>query len=532
MWMAVVVVGLISVAFATAGAITGNGVWWIWSIGALGVSLLSASMSFVARPSVPAVSFAAAVVTAGIQGFTGDPAFLLVATVVFIGALTTAVATVRGVSPEMRALVAGASVVVVALWWTPSLVGLFNAAVMGLVAAWTTWILSMTRRSFREESKSRRATKHGLESLPIPVIETNIKSVVEGTRHLVARHGVAIGDYLNGHPEIVENVTGWAFEMSSNAAAQELTNTRPEDYPKRMTGGSAGYAIDVLTEWLMAIAGGKQRFQREFQIEVAGQYRWYQSSMPMPSGPADDGSVTYHSFVDVTGIRESQAQLQLLIESKDKFVATVAHEIRTPLAAVMGFASEIPRLDPTEDAGMVRELSNMVAGQSKEIAHIVEDLLVFARADLGSVSVNPTLMNATDSVSEILGELENLVDTAEVGTDGVGDLRVNADPVRVKQILRNLVVNAFRHGAPPVRIGTGTEGGLGVIEVRDRGAGIPDAVAGRIFDAYVSGSSDGSADSIGLGLHVSTKLAELMGGDLVHSRLGDETVFRLRLPLR
>jgi signal transduction histidine kinase len=111
-------------------------------------------------------------------------------------------------------------------------------------------------------------------------------------------------------------------------------------------------------------------------------------------------------------------------------------------------------------------------------------------------------------------------------------LRALGDAGRVRQILRNLMGNALRYGAPP-RVVRAAPASVATVEiaVADSGEEIPVGVRDRVFDTFVSLPVEGGKPgSIGLGLSVSRHLARIMGGDLVHRRLNGETQFVLTLP--
>ena len=105
-----------------------------------------------------------------------------------------------------------------------------------------------------------------------------------------------------------------------------------------------------------------------------------------------------------------------------------------------------------------------------------------------------------------------------------------ADPIRVRQIIRNLLTNAARYGGSSVRVETGASAGRASICVIDDGDGVADPVAKHLFEPYGHDAASQSSESVGLGLHVSRTLARLMGGDLSYERASGETRFRLVLP--
>lgn len=109
---------------------------------------------------------------------------------------------------------------------------------------------------------------------------------------------------------------------------------------------------------------------------------------------------------------------------------------------------------------------------------------------------------------------------------------VAADPARVRQVVRNLVSNACKYGGREVRIETGTDGGMGFVEVADDGPGVEPADIERSFEPYERAHPlDGYPGSIGLGLSVSRRLARVMGGNLEYERVAGQTLFRRTLCL-
>jgi signal transduction histidine kinase len=222
--------------------------------------------------------------------------------------------------------------------------------------------------------------------------------------------------------------------------------------------------------------------------------------------------------------RRRIAELQRAATDKDRFLAAVSHEIRTPLTVITGFAHELRRTDSvpvTERSEMLR----LVAMQAEEVAGIIEDLLVASRTDLSSVPVKAA---AVDLLAEARRALP--VTDHEIRFDE-SEAWATADPRRVRQVARNLVTNAIRHGGSEIEVtGSVTEGTARLV-VSDTGPPIPPSRVARMFDAYTSTAGDErSVESIGLGLYVSLTLARLMGGDLTYDHDGHHSRFTLSLP--
>jgi len=216
-------------------------------------------------------------------------------------------------------------------------------------------------------------------------------------------------------------------------------------------------------------------------------------------------------------------------EAKNRFIASVSHELRTPLTAVLGFAEILKTPDgltTDEHIAMMKAITE----EATDLAHLIDDLLVAARGEIGQLSIAQTplaLRKEIEGVTAASGIGERLRVLPSAG----GSETALGDPIRVRQIMRNLVENARRYGGDTIEIELLPNRSDVTVEVRDNGSGIPAEVAGRAFVPYEQfGETVGVTDSLGLGLAVSSQLAVLMGGNLRYERRNDWTVFSLTLP--
>jgi signal transduction histidine kinase len=233
--------------------------------------------------------------------------------------------------------------------------------------------------------------------------------------------------------------------------------------------------------------------------------------------------------------RAHQGRLVEQSRRKDDFLAGVSHELRTPLAGVLGFASELrdglDRFTPAE----VVEFAGLIAQGCATANNLVEDLLVAARLETGDVGLSP---GPTELYSQALKassdpEIASRTQGKSIAIEGPPTVAW-ADPNRVHQILRNLLGNAGRYGGNQITIVVGTETNApkAFLRVMDDGPGVPEQLRKVLFQAYQHGVQEpGRTESVGLGLHISLKLARLMGGDLTYRRQDGTTIFELTLPL-
>jgi two-component system sensor histidine kinase MtrB len=138
-------------------------------------------------------------------------------------------------------------------------------------------------------------------------------------------------------------------------------------------------------------------------------------------------------------------------------------------------------------------------------------------------------LSGVDVVEQLKGTVQSLGREAGRNVDFVGGAVVWADPTRLRQIVRNLVTNAFRYGGPKVHVNVKDLTGLVAIEVRDSGGPIPASRVLTMFDPFDRGDGGRTPNSVGLGLAVARSLARMMEGELVYAYEDSESVFRLTL---
>lgn len=225
----------------------------------------------------------------------------------------------------------------------------------------------------------------------------------------------------------------------------------------------------------------------------------------------------------------TRRRLEEMVRSKDQFLASVSHELRTPLAAVLGFAEELRERSASFGPEELAEILALIVEQSQDMTDMVEDLLVAARADIGTISIRPQDVYLRSQVEAALASLgSDSLSTVEV-VGGPG--RAWADPTRTRQIIRNLLTNALRYGGDEVVVSAESDGDLTLLTVWDNGAGLDASEWERIFEPYERAHDRPSQpSSIGLGLTVSRQLARLMGGELSYRVDDGGSIFELRLP--
>ncbi|MGH8958653.1 MAG: sensor histidine kinase [Acidimicrobiia bacterium] len=219
---------------------------------------------------------------------------------------------------------------------------------------------------------------------------------------------------------------------------------------------------------------------------------------------------------------------QDLNRAKDEFIAGLSHEFRTPLTSIYGF-SEVLLENGIIDPDSSLELIGLINTESAELSRMVEDLLVAARLEAEALTIQP---GATDIRHEIDVVVAPWIRAGRTIQMDVPDALVWADPLRLRQVIRNLLSNALKHGGEQVGIWARIEREQLVCSVVDNGLGVSNDIAGKLFERFVhDGRRALLAGSVGLGLNIARSLMLEMEGDLVYERIRGTTWFTFRLPL-
>jgi signal transduction histidine kinase len=222
---------------------------------------------------------------------------------------------------------------------------------------------------------------------------------------------------------------------------------------------------------------------------------------------------------------------------KSEFLATMSHELRTPLNAILGYSELIDEELAALGDDTTRHDVGRIAAASRHLADIIGDILDYTKVEAGLLAMQPQPVD----VAHLLRDLAELLrpGAAARGLDLVIDAAsgttVFADPVRLRQVLLNLVGNALKfteRGRVTVRARIGTGGDRIAIVVHDTGVGIPREAHARLFEPFAQVSRGAKAAAgTGLGLTISRRLVDAMGGYLrFRSRAGVGSSFRLVLP--
>jgi PAS domain S-box-containing protein len=244
-------------------------------------------------------------------------------------------------------------------------------------------------------------------------------------------------------------------------------------------------------------------FKEHHEALAAGIARW--------AGIAVDNARLYAES------QEAQEQLRRANEAKDEFLGLVSHELRTPITTIYGGARLLQsRADRLEQARKDEVLSD-IEQESERLYRLIEDLLALARLELGaSIGLRPVLLQRV--ADKMLAGFVKRRPSRRFEVEIPDSLPpVQADATYVEQVLRNLVGNADKYSPidQPIRVEARVEGEKAVVSVMDRGPGLDEGEARRIFERfYRSEKTARQAGGIGIGLTVCKRLVEAQGGEI------------------
>jgi two-component system sensor histidine kinase KdpD len=227
--------------------------------------------------------------------------------------------------------------------------------------------------------------------------------------------------------------------------------------------------------------------------------------------------------------RAREADLRARTEElRSSLLSAVSHDLRTPLAVITGAATSLrdQRKDLSESAR--DELASSIVDDAKRLERVLSNLIELTRVETG---LEPTRewVPADEIVGAALTRTEDMRKRTKVETDIPADLQLRIDPVLFEQVLINLLENSVKHGGPPYSVRAQRRGNAVEIEVGDRGRGLPEGDASRLFEKFVRGSS---APGAGLGLAVVRAIVEAHGGTVTaENRPGGGALFRITLPM-
>jgi PAS domain S-box-containing protein len=321
----------------------------------------------------------------------------------------------------------------------------------------------------------------------------------------------------------------WVF---LNAAAAKVMRCKPSEFVGQTVTDTLPRAWEDHARFELYVEALESNEVRETerQSEADGNQSWYH----IVATPLDGDLAVW--FADITQRKLAERHLIEADRRKDEFLATLAHELRNPLAPIRQ-AATIARNENATDA-QKRWSNNVIERQVQHMSLLLDDLLDVSRITHGTLQLRKQQTDLQSIVGAAVETARPLIDERrhQLVLAVPGELRVNGDPLRLAQVLSNLLTNAAKYTHPEGEIrvtGTQKDGEL-VIVVEDNGIGIAADDLPKVFGmfAQVRSAQEHAAGGLGIGLALARGIVELHGGriEAASGGAGKGSRFTVRLP--
>jgi PAS domain S-box-containing protein len=230
--------------------------------------------------------------------------------------------------------------------------------------------------------------------------------------------------------------------------------------------------------------------------------------------------------------RVRHAQAQEALRLRDEFLSIASHELKTPLTALQLQLHGIVEQGLADDPKLARRIER-AARSGDRLGDLIQSLLDVSRIATGKLRLDVERCDLVECAREVIERMREAAEEArcEVSLDAPSPVVGRWDRLRIEQVVTNLLGNAFRHaGGAPVLVRVVEDADGAVLEVRDRGPGLPEGQMSRLFDRFERASS-ASYGGMGLGLYVAREIVEAHGGSIVATNVaGGGASFVIRLP--
>lgn len=349
------------------------------------------------------------------------------------------------------------------------------------------------------------------------VPECHLFLIEDGRVNAAVSHGVDSPLPAHDFEELTAGISGWVLEHGVGAVSANTV-----DDP-RNTGPALARAQEVgpRSAVVVPISTGSAVLGTLTLLAEAGRLTEHTVDLELVEMIATHAAAAIVNARLLEQARDHNRELRELGEARERFMSTVAHELRNAVSAA-NLAVHLLGERPAGTADeATAELIDLAVSGVDDAAAIVSGLLGYGPA---ATHVSPQRIDLVAIARTAARATRTPIEAPP------GRVEVTADPIRVRQIVRNLLDNAERYGGTHRLVAVRREQERGIIAVVDDGSGVEATVADSLFEPYAtSGREIGGRPSLGLGLSVSRDLARAMGGDLSYHRTGALTEFRLTL---
>lgn len=230
--------------------------------------------------------------------------------------------------------------------------------------------------------------------------------------------------------------------------------------------------------------------------------------------------------------REASHELRQATRIKDQFLDIAAHELRTPLATISGFAEALANSWDEQDDAWKQDLVSRILRNATSMTELTNRLLDVSRLQAGRVQVEPASLDLEQLLGELVSDLTG-TSGRDIDLDVDLDGPITTDERAVRHVVGNLLTNAVKYSDPPsvIEVTARHDAGGVAVTVADHGLGIPSADLPHLFEHFFRGANEAHGRGTGVGLSVASEYAQLVGGDIrVVSTRGEGSTFTAWFP--
>ena len=377
---------------------------------------------------------------------------------------------------------------------------------------------------------------------PLSPTERSLLEALAAQVYVKLRHSDVFARAIEREEELARIISSSSDGIFVVADDGRITSWSPA--MSRITGVQAEVAVGKPPWSVLAVPRGEEEVWTRFGnpaylssdgIETAsftrpdatvGWVRFSRSVLRSPEG---------HPVGMVVVARDVSADIQAE-QAKSNFIAAISHELRTPLTPLKGYLSLLAAGQMAAAGDEAQEAFGVMLRHASRLERLVNDLLDASQLEVGQPVIRAERIDLVRLAGEVVAGSDREVGPAVLFEPHCPQALVHADPLRIRQVLANLISNAIKHSPPraPIRVEATIEGDRCVVSVSDRGEGIPAAEQERIFDRFyrVDDGPTRTTGGVGLGLYITKQLVESMSGRLwVTSSAGEGSTFSFSLPL-
>jgi PAS domain S-box-containing protein len=285
----------------------------------------------------------------------------------------------------------------------------------------------------------------------------------------------------------------------------------------------------------------KQQFECKIKISHEKEFDAYIESTSIYNKTSKSKQILC-TIVDISKQKEQEKILKNalkrekeLTELKSDFISIASHEFRTPLSTILTSTELIEKYNLLQDDEKKQRHFQKITASVARIKDILTDFLTSEQIEKGEKDNNPQLLNIIDFMNSTIDEINILYDTNNVKyLHKSKNNNVSIDEHLLKTSITNLIVNAIKYSEkelPIIITSTITNTNKFSIKIKDAGIGIPAINQPNIFNKFYRGNNTGNVGGTGLGLHITKKLVNLMGGNLTFtSKINKGTIFKISFP--